>query len=99
MTYTIAVKPSQTSSKVTATSSDGHSLTTATPLLDTARYWLNNGANPADTITTAWSSSTTPYSLRSTIAAAANLRVVPSNVGRPIFKPINEVDTAKDNEI
>jgi len=38
-TYTIQVEPSQTQGKVTATSSDGHSLTTSTPLFSGARYW------------------------------------------------------------
>jgi len=47
MTYTISVEPSRTPGKVTATSSDGHSLTTSTPtvqrrpLLATAKRTLN----------------------------------------------------------
>jgi len=99
MPYTIAVKSSKTPTKVTATSTNGHTLATSTPLLDSARYWLANGANPSEIITTSWSSGATPYSLRSTIAVAAKLRVVPSSVGRPIFKPIDEGATAKDEEI
>jgi hypothetical protein len=44
MSYTISIAPSTKPGQVTATSSDGHSLTTTTSLLDTARYWLNHGA-------------------------------------------------------
>src|SRR5262249_23362304 len=43
-TYTIIVAPSTHPGKVTAHSSDGHSLTTSTPLLDGARYWQALGA-------------------------------------------------------
>src|SRR5262249_39577297 len=105
MTYTIAVKPSQTPSKVTATSTNGHTLTTSTPLLDSARYWLDNGANPAHptppthTTTPARSSDPGHHPLRSTIGAAAKLRVGPSTIGRPVFKPANEVAISKDDEI
>jgi hypothetical protein len=45
-TYTIAVAPSTRPGKVTAKSSDGHTFTTSMPLLDGARHWLTNGANP-----------------------------------------------------
>jgi hypothetical protein len=76
MTYTITVKPSPTPGKVTATSTNGHTLTTSTPLLDSARYWLANGANPAATITTTWSSGSGYYALRSTIGHAASLTVM-----------------------
>ena len=76
MTYTITVKPTQTPGKVTASSTNGHTLTTTTPLLDSARYWLNNGANPASTITTTWSSGPGHYALRSTISNAASLTVM-----------------------
>jgi hypothetical protein len=48
-TYTIAVAPSTRPGKVTAKSSDGHTFTTSMPLLDGARHWLTNGANPAST--------------------------------------------------
>jgi hypothetical protein len=75
MTYTIAVKPSKTPGKVTATSSDNYSFTTTTPLLESARYWLSQGANPAATITTVWSSGPGHYALRSTISQAAKLTV------------------------
>jgi hypothetical protein len=73
MTYTITVKPS--ARKLTATASNGHPLTTTTPLLDGARYWLNHGAKPAATITTTWSSGPGHWSLRSTIGHAAKLTV------------------------
>jgi len=76
MTYTITVKPSQTPGKVTATSTNGHSLTTTTPLLDSARYWLNNNADPAAIIVTTWSSGPGHWSLRSTISNAASLTVM-----------------------
>ena len=75
MPYTIAVEPSETPGKVTATSSDGHTLTTSTPLLDSARYWQARGAPSIATITTVWSTGTAPYSLRSTIGQAAKLTV------------------------
>jgi hypothetical protein len=73
--YTIAVTPSPTTGKVTATSSDGHTLTTSMPLLDGARYWQQAGAPSTATIVTAWSTGTAPYSLRSTIGHAAKLAV------------------------
>jgi hypothetical protein len=76
MTYTITVEPSQTPGKVTAASTNGHTLTTTTPLLDSARYWLTNGANPASTITTTWSSGRGHWALRSTIGHAASLVVM-----------------------
>ena len=76
MTYTIAITPSPAAGKITATASDSHTFTTTTPLLDGARYWLNNGANPAATITTVWSSGSTAWALRSTIGAAAKLTVM-----------------------
>jgi hypothetical protein len=75
MTYTIAVEPSR-KGQIAATSSDGHTFTTTTPLLEGARYWLNSGADPADFITTVWSSGSTAWSLRSTIRHAAKLTVV-----------------------
>jgi hypothetical protein len=76
MSYTITVKPSTRPGKVTAYSSDGHSLTTSMPLLDGARYWLNHGADPAATITTTWSSGPGHWALRSTIRHAASLTVM-----------------------
>jgi hypothetical protein len=36
MTYTITVKPTPTPGKVNASSTNGHTLTTSTPLLDSA---------------------------------------------------------------
>ena len=73
--YTITIAPSL-KGQVTATASNGHSFRTTTPLLDGARYWLNNGANPTTTITTVWSSGGTAWSLRSTIGHTAKLTVM-----------------------
>jgi hypothetical protein len=75
MTYTISIEPSSKAGQITATSSDGHTFTTSTPLLEGARYWLSMGANPADPITPAWSSGSTHWSLRSTVRHAAKLTV------------------------
>jgi hypothetical protein len=86
MTYTIAIKPSNTPGNVTAASSNGHTLTTTTPLLDSARYWLNQGADPAATITTVWSSGPGHWSLRSTIGHAAKLTVEDNQRDGPHFR-------------
>jgi hypothetical protein len=86
MLYTIAVKPSNTPGKVTAASSNGHTLTATTPLLDCARYWLNQGADPAATITTIWSSGPGHWSLHSTISQAAKLTVEEGQRGTPRFR-------------
>jgi hypothetical protein len=86
MTYTIAIKPSNTPGKVTAASSNGYTFTTTTPLLDCARYWLNQGADPAATITTIWSSGPGHWSLRSTINQAAKLTVEEGQRGTPRFR-------------
>ena len=86
MHYTIAVKPHTKPGKVTATSSDGHSFTANTPLLEAARYWLGQGANPTATITTAWSSGPGHWSLRSTIGHAAKLTVEEGQRGTPRFR-------------
>jgi hypothetical protein len=75
MTYTISVEPSRTPGKLTATSSDGHSRTTSTPLLDGARYWQQLGAPSTAAIVTIWSSGPGHWSLRSTIGHAAKLTV------------------------
>src|SRR5262245_26976573 len=56
-----------------ATSSDGHTLTTSTPLLDAARYWQAHGAPSSATIVTVWSSGSSHWALRSTIDYAASL--------------------------
>jgi hypothetical protein len=63
MSYTIAVKPSQTPGKVTATSSDNHVTITSTPLLDGAAYWLNAGAPSSASIVTVWSSGSSHWAL------------------------------------
>jgi|SRR5262249_19425843 len=106
-TLTITVKPSPaTPSKVTANSSDGYTFKTAIPLLDGARYWLNNGADPATSITTIWSYATSittiwssgpgHWSLRSTIGAAAKLDVSGSPP-RFVFRSTAPADnTAQD---
>ena len=75
MTYTISIEPSQTPSKVTATSSDGHSFTSSEPLLAGARYWQQAGAPSSATIVTVWSSGSGEWALRSTIGHAAGLSV------------------------
>jgi hypothetical protein len=75
MTYTISVEPSRTPGKVTATSSDGHSLTTSTPLFSGARYWQQLSAPSTAAIVTVWSSGPGHWALRSTIGHAAKLTV------------------------
>jgi hypothetical protein len=75
MTYTIAIEPSSKAGQLTASSSDGHAFTTTTPLLEGARYWLTQGAEPAATIVTFWSSNSANWALRSTIDHAAKLTV------------------------
>ena len=75
-TYTITVAPSTHPGKVTAHSSDGHSLTTSTPLLDGARYWQPLGAPSTAAIVTTWSSGPGHWALRSTIRYAASLTVM-----------------------
>jgi hypothetical protein len=77
--------------QVTATSSDGHTYHTTTPLLDGARYWLQKGANPNTPIATVWSSSPTHWSLRSTIGQAAKLTVDSNASGTPVFKRAKKV--------
>ena len=62
--------------KVTAHFSDGHSLTTSTPLLDGARYWQALGAPSTAAIVTTWSSGPGHWALRSTIRYAASLTVM-----------------------
>jgi hypothetical protein len=75
MSYTIAVKPSRTPGKVTATSSDDHCFSTSTPLLDGARHWQALGAPSSASIVTIWSSGSGDWALRSTIGYAASLIV------------------------
>ena len=74
MLYTISIAPSA-HGKVTATSSDGNTLTTSTPLLDGARHWQVLGAPSRASIVTVWSTGTALWSLRSTIGYAAKLIV------------------------
>jgi hypothetical protein len=72
--------------QVTATSSDGHSFLTTTPLLDGARYWLKNGVNPDMSVVTVWSSGSSHWSLRSTVSAAAKLTVELNMLGKPVLR-------------
>jgi hypothetical protein len=76
MTYTVSIEPSKTPGKVTATSSDDHTFTTSTPLLDGARHWQQLGAASSATIVTVWSSGSGDWALRSTIGYAAPLTVM-----------------------
>jgi hypothetical protein len=85
MSYIISIEPSTHPGKALATSSDGGSVYTSTPLLTGARYWLNHGANPDATITTIWSSGNTDWSLRSTIGHAASKTVRDSDHHSPHF--------------
>jgi hypothetical protein len=85
-TYTISVEPSQTPGKVTATSSDGHSLTTSTPLFSGARYWEARGAPSTAAIVTVWSSGPGHWSLRSKIGYAAKLTVEDNRLGKPTLR-------------
>jgi len=73
VTYTISIAPSQSPGKITASSSDGHTLTTSMCLLDGARYWQAQGAPSTATIATIWSSDPGHWALRSTICHAAKL--------------------------
>jgi hypothetical protein len=72
--------------QVTATSSDGHSFLTTTPLLDGARYWLEKGISPDTSLITLWSSGSSHWSLRSTIGQAAKLAVEPNTLGKTVFR-------------
>jgi hypothetical protein len=83
--FAIALKP-HTKGQVAATSSDGHTFLTTTPLLSGARYWLKQGINPETTIITVWSSGSTEWTLRSTIGAAAKLTVQDSQREGPRFR-------------
>jgi hypothetical protein len=82
---TISLQPA-IKGQVTANSSDGHSFLTTTPLLDGARYWLKNGANPDALVVTVWSSGSSHWSLRSTVGAAAKFTVEPNTLGKPVFR-------------
>jgi hypothetical protein len=83
MTLTISLQPA-IKGQVTATSSDGHTSLTTTPLLDGARYWVEK-ANPTTPIVTVWSSHSSHWTLKSTIGAAAKLTVESNNLGKPTF--------------
>jgi hypothetical protein len=89
--YTIAIAPSGHVGKVTATSSDGYTTTTTTPLLDSARYWQAHGAPSSASIVTVWSSGPGHWALRSTIGYAASLSVGTNTSGMPVFVPYKAV--------
>jgi hypothetical protein len=83
MPYTIAVKPGTIPGRFAATSSDGHTFTTSTPLLNGARYWLDQGAPSSATIITIWSSNPEHWALRSTVGYAASKTVREGSRGTP----------------
>jgi hypothetical protein len=82
---TISIRPAG-KGQVTASSSDGHTFLTTTPLCDGARYWLEKGVPPDTPIITLWSSGSSHWSLRSTIGQAAKLTVKSDKLGKPIFQ-------------
>jgi hypothetical protein len=82
---TITIAPAD-KGQVTAASTDGHSFLTSTPLLDGARYWLEQGVSPDTSIITVWSSGSSHWSLGSTIGAAAKLTVEANTLGKPVFR-------------
>src|SRR4051812_9462670 len=84
-TYTVLVAPSSYAGLVTATTSEGGNFRSRQPLLDSARYWMRTGANPAANITTAWSSGNGEWVLRATLGHAAKLTVKDSRRGTPTF--------------
>ena len=87
---TITIAPTG-KGQVSATSSDGHTRHTTTPLLDGARYWQELGAPSTATITVVWSSGSSAWSLRSTIGQAAKLTVDSNASGTPVFKRAKKV--------
>ena len=89
MTYTISIAPAG-KRQVTATSSEGHSFLTTTPLCDGSRYWLNKGTDPATPVVTVWSSGSTEWAMRAPIGAAAKLTVEPNTLGKPVFRPYRD---------
>jgi hypothetical protein len=83
---TISIAPA-IKGQVTASSSDGHSFVSTTPLCDGARYWLEKGICPNTTIMVVWSSgNSSHWSVRSTIGQAAKLTVEPNTLGKPVFR-------------
>jgi hypothetical protein len=66
---TITLEPAGTG-QFTATSSDGHTFSTKTPLLSGGRHWQQAGAPSTATIVTVWSSGSCHWSLRSPIGHA-----------------------------
>jgi hypothetical protein len=84
-TFTVLIAPSSYSGLVTAKTSDGGSFRSRQPLLDGSRYWIRKSANPAATITTAWSSGTGDWALRATVGHSAKLTVRDNSRGTPTF--------------
>src|SRR6516164_6662934 len=71
----------------------------ATPLLDASRKLLAEGLPPETPIAMRHKNSAT-VSLRSTIGAAAKLRIGVSGTGRPVFKLVeNRASEPEDEEI
>jgi hypothetical protein len=83
--YTVLVAASSYAGLVTARTSDGEDFRSRQPLLHGARYWIRTGADPAATITTAWSNGTGEWVLRATLGHAARLTVKDSCRGTPTF--------------
>ena len=88
MTYTINIAPAH-AGMVTATSSDGRSFTTTSPLLDGARYWQQLGAPSSAGIVTVWSSAQTtgPCAAPSAMPPSSPWRVTASSAIRMPTKP------------
>ena len=84
-TYTVLVARSSFAGLVTARTSDGGNFRSRQPLLDGGRYWKGTGADPAATITTAWSSDNGEFALRATLGHAARLTVRDNSRGTPTF--------------
>jgi hypothetical protein len=84
-TYIVLVAPSSYAGLVIARTSDGGILRSRQPLLDGARYWVRRSADPAATITTAWSSGNGDWAMRATIGHAARLTVRDNSRGTPTF--------------
>jgi len=71
-----------------------------TPLLDASRKLLAEGLPPPETPIAMRHKSSTTISLRSTIGAAAKLRIGVSGIGRPVFKLAeNRSSEPEDEEI
>src|SRR3954468_3582063 len=85
LNYAVLVAASSYAGLVTARTSDGGNFRSRQPLLDGSRYWMRTGADPAATITTAWSSGNGEWVLRRTIGHAARLTVRDNSRGTSTF--------------